>query len=294
MDRVEAILGRSQFDVRLDEALRRLSGERILVTGANGSIGRTLEAVLSPHCDVFVTDMHEMDVTDPGKCLQVLAKTRPGVVFHLAGMKHAPLGEEDPDEAVEVNFRGTRNVLWAADRVLSLPRVVLSSTCKACDPETAYGATKLLAERVTMNAGQTVARFHNVIETSGNVFELWEAQDVKRVAPCERYFISIREAVGLLLWSATLPPARYGLRVGPRRNMFDVAAALYPEMDFVTIPPRRGDRLREPLCAAGERFEDLGHFGGLARIVSPHDPQERDDLAGDDLRESEDRALEAV
>jgi len=291
MNRVEAVLGRPQFDVRLREALRELAGRKVLITGANGSIGRTLGPLLATHCGVFVTDVHEMDVTDPEKCLQMALKWRPHVVFHLAGMKHAPLGEVDPDEAVEVNFRGTRNVLRAFDR----SRVVLASTCKACDPETAYGATKLLAERLTMNAGQTVARFHNVIETSGNVFELWERQDVKRVAPCERYFISIREAVGLLLWSAVLPPARYGLQVGPRRHMFDVAAALYPEMDFVTVPPRRGDRLREPLCAAGERLEDAGvGFEGLARIVSPHDPEAGEHLAVDDLGERVDRALEPV
>ena len=116
--------------------------------------------------------------------------------------------------ALEVNVLGTRNVLAHAPEG---SHVVTASTCKACEPETAYGASKLVAERVTLNAGGSVARFYNVVESSGNVFEIWSELDPSEpleVTPCRRYFISLAEAVSLVVWTAILPPARYGFDPG--------------------------------------------------------------------------------
>lgn len=249
---------------------------RVLVTGAAGSIG---EAVLPrlrerPDTLVFATDVvaadHDLDVTDPDKVRYWVATIRPTHILHLAGAKHAPEGETDPAGTFQVNTVGTANVLAAARGA----KVVLASTCKACDPETAYGASKLIAERMVLNARGVVVRFFNVRETQGNVFRLWESIPVSEPIPytdCWRYFISCADAAELTAAALDLPPGRYTVDPGTEQWMGDVAAALYPGRERIRIPARRGDRRREPFAAASERTERL-HGTRFLRIISPHDP----------------------
>lgn len=275
---IETVLGRSEFELQPEIPAGLMSGEVALITGAAGSVGGALaKALRRAGVETVCTDVDELDVTDPFEVNAVLKEHDPDVIFHLAGMKHAPLGEDDPGEAVRVNYGGTANVL--AWRPRHATRVVLASTCKACNPETAYGASKLLAEKLTLNAGQAVARFHNVVETSGNVFEIWGDapwDEPLAVTPCNRFFISLQEAVALLMWSAVLPPARYGVMVGPLRPMWDVAARLYPGRELRPAPPRRGDRLTEPFIGSHETYDSVFYaeriVDGLMRVRSPHDP----------------------
>ena len=243
----------------------------IVVTGASGSLGSALVARLrAGGHDPVVTDVDSMDVTDEGQVADVLGVCEADVVFHLAGAKHAPAGELDPWNVMLVNAVGTRNVLEHAGGA----RVVLASTCKAADPETAYGASKLIAERMVLNAGGSVARFYNVPETCGNVFELWRslpASDPLPVTPCKRYFQSLESAVNLLLGVVGLPSGRYCVYPGQLRLMADVAAGLYPGRKQRQIPPRRGDRFAEPLHAAHEALFLVSGTISMAQIVSPHD-----------------------
>jgi UDP-N-acetylglucosamine 4,6-dehydratase len=240
----------------------------ILVTGAAGSVGSALCARLGK---CVATDIDTMDVRFAETVRPVMQQVRPDLVYHLAGAKHAPDGEADPWRVAQVNTEGTWNVLRQAELVGA--RVVLASTCKACDPETAYGASKLIAERMVLNAGGWVARFYNVPESCGNVFELWRAlpEDAPLpVTPCTRYFQPLEAAVGLLLAVRGLPSGRYSVDPGLPRRMADVADEVYPGRAQEEIPPRRGDRVAEPLCAAHERMFFVE--SGLVRIVSPHDP----------------------
>ena len=251
----------------MNEELFALQDEHILITGAQGSIGSALAKAL-PHA--VATDKDTMDVTKSHTWLAI-TEMRPTLIFHLAGAKHAPQGEEDPNEAAQINIFGTQNVLWAAEDVGA--RVVTASTCKACNPETAYGATKLIAERMTLNAGGSVARFYNVRESAGNVFEIWRAIPEDEPIPftaCKRRFISIDEAVRLLLWSAVLHSGRYTLSNAVSVEMEDVAEATYPDRPRVQIPRRRGDRAEEPLMAKQERPYST-RAPGIIRVVSPHD-----------------------
>ena len=264
--RLERILGRPERPLPLDEPLERLAGKRILITGARGSIGSALLA----HVDAVATDVDSLDVRDEAAVQAALASANPEVIFHLAAAKSAPDGERDPMSALEINTLGTRNVLAHAPDGC---HVVTASTCKACEPETAYGASKLVAERVTLNAGGSVARFYNVVESSGNVFEIWAQLPPDQpipVTPCRRYFISLAEAVSLVLWTAILPPARYGFDPGSAREMRAVAADLYPDRAVHSIPARRGDRLVEPLAARHEHVEQDAQ-ASLLRIVGAHD-----------------------
>jgi FlaA1/EpsC-like NDP-sugar epimerase len=271
---LERILGRFERPLPLDEPLARLAGKRVLITGAEGSIGAAAAEILRSTAELVTTDKTSgdpaLDVRVESDVKAVLESEQPEVVLHLAAAKSAPEGERDPMSALEVNVIGTRNVLAHAPEGSF---VVTASTCKACAPETAYGASKLVAERVTLNAGGSVARFYNVVESSGNVFEIWEqvpSDEPLLVTPCRRYFISLEEAVSLVIWAMIRPPARYGFDPGDPRDMHDVADALYPGRAIESVPPRRGDRIAEPLAAPHEQVEPDA-IDGLVRIVGAHD-----------------------
>jgi FlaA1/EpsC-like NDP-sugar epimerase len=258
-------------------------GFTVLITGACGSIGCEVQKLLKDTgVKVFATDIEELDVTNKDQVDWWIHRTHPDVVLHLAGAKHAPAGEEHPTDPLEVNAIGTRLVADAA--YANGARLVTASTCKACDPETAYGASKLLAERITLNMGGTVARFHNVVETAGNVFEIWRNtptdQPLMVASACRRYFISLREAAHLAIWCLTQNGGRYCVDPGEPRFMQSIATDLYAERELITIEPRRGDRLIEPLHAQSETAS-VGRYktnpripSGVLRIDSVHDAVE--------------------
>jgi FlaA1/EpsC-like NDP-sugar epimerase len=252
----------------------------ILVTGAAGSVGSALGEQLS---DAWLTDSawhdYHLDVTDRGEVEHWVRSVKPSTIFHLAGAKHAPQGELDPAHVAAVNITGTLNVLRAA--VLVGAKVVMASTCKACDPETAYGASKLIAERAVLNARGVVVRYFNIPESAGNVFRLWESLPLTDPIPwtdCWRFFVSMQESVELTIAASSYPSGRYAPKPGLARHMHDVAMDLYPDRRLVQVPLRRGDRYREPLHARCESVIDLRP--DLMQIVSPHDPISASDVEG--------------
>jgi len=242
----------------------------ILVTGAAGSVGRRLVERLRESEEVYATDI-EVDVSNRLLVRALFEQISPEIVFHLAGAKHAFEGELEPMKATQVNVNGTMNVLEAAKSVGA--KVVFSSTCKACDPETAYGATKLIAERLVLNAGGVVVRFYNIPESDGNVFRLWETipeHDPIPVTDCWRYFISMEQALDLTLAARDLPCGRYVCDPGLSLHMQTVAERLYPRRETIEVPRRRGDRFREPLKA---ECEEIWPYKGApyCEVRSPYD-----------------------
>lgn len=244
---------------------------RILITGAAGSIGTALiPRLLDGGHRVFPTDIDTLDVTQPKiRVRQHVRHIHPDLIYHLAGAKYAPEGETDPGHTTQVNAIGTANIL-----ACGIPTVT-ASTCKACDPETVYGASKLIAERLTLNAGGWVARFYNIRESAGNVFETWAGTPDDQplpVAPCSRFFITMRQAVDLLVDAPQYhPPGRYTVDPGDPVSMNEEAWRLYPTRSQRPIDPRRGDRILEPRHAQAETLEPL--HDGLEQIVSAHDRQ---------------------
>jgi len=250
--------------------MEQYANELVLVTGANGSIGTHVTKLLRDvGCTVLDTDIQTMNVRKWDEVITTFYKYKPTIVLHLAGAKHAPAGEENPMLPVEAHIDGTSNVLNAASAINA--QVVTASTCKACNPETAYGATKLVAERLTLNANQVVARFHNVVETAGNVFQIWENTigPVLVAGECKRYFITLDEAAGLVLFCGLAEHGRYIVNPGKAQKMDEVAARLYPERNLEYISKRRGDRLKEPLIASDECFVD--QYGSVLKVESAHD-----------------------
>ncbi len=248
----------------------------VLITGAAGSVGSALtERLRSFGNHVVETDVAwagsgHLDVTDAEAVRVYLEKYSPDIIYHLAADKHAPSAELDPARSALVGIAGTQSVIAAAGDA----KVVFASTCKAANPETAYGASKLIAERIVLNAGGIVVRFYNVRETSGNVFRLWESIPEPDPIPwtdCWRYFISLEQALALLHRAFALKSGRYAPHPGGLRHMGAVAKELYPDRELVEIPPRRGDRKVEPLWGASETGAVLDARGRVYRITCAHD-----------------------
>lgn len=263
---IEKVLGRKEWTNLLDITADNLS---ILITGASGSIGKRLcERLLG--CDVVATDIvdcvNKLDVTDI-LSIKKYTNKKFDVVINLAGAKHAPLGEQDSFEAMNINTIGTSNLI----KLFPSSKIILTSTCKSCNPETVYGASKLIAERLTLNSGNSVARFFNVIQSSGNVFEIWEQQNIKEVASnCKRYFVSLDEAVGLIIYTMLAPQGRYSVNPMECREMCDIYKAIYGNKEYKLIRPRRGDRLVELKHSTSE-YVEIENEGSILKVNSYHD-----------------------
>jgi UDP-glucose 4-epimerase len=143
---------------------------RVLITGGTGTIGTALRqtksddvclSVLSrcEHRQVpirDVVDCHIGDVADKAAVRRAMGRSDPSVVIHAAAIKHVSTGELDPLAAIRNNVVGTANVVDAAKEVGA--RVLLISTDKAVHPTTAYGASKMLAERIVRDSGRCDSR----------------------------------------------------------------------------------------------------------------------------------------
>lgn len=133
------------------------------------------------------------------------------IVFHAAALKHVPLCEYNPFEAVSTNVQGTQNLIDVA-RDEEIDKFIAISTDKAVNPINTMGATKLLSEKLVLNAPfgdvKTVfscVRFGNVLNTNGSVIPVFEEQ-IKNGGPVTvtsnemtRFFMHIKDAVGLIL-----------------------------------------------------------------------------------------------
>jgi len=221
------------FDRREIEAL--VGGRRVLVTGAGGSIGSELCRQLALHGarQLVMVDINEnelylgarrlaerhpgleihaevADIREPEPLLRLGRHHRPQDVIHAAAHKHVPLMEAAPEEAVKNNVFGTLHVARMA-QLCGAERLVLVSTDKAVRPSSVMGATKRIAELVVRSMGKgsttrmTAVRFGNVLGSAGSVVPIFR-QQIAHGGPvtvthpeCTRYFMTIPEAVGLIL-----------------------------------------------------------------------------------------------
>ncbi len=219
------------------------------------------------------------DVADAERVGACVAKHAPDYIFHAAAYKHVPLMEGHVVEAVRNNIRGTLNVAAAA-AANGCKRFVLISTDKAVRPSSIMGATKRIAERVVLGyrgreghegvrTDFRAVRFGNVLGSDGSVIPLFKKQLAKggplTVTHPEvtRYFMTIPEAVQLVLTAATLPEAQGRismLEMGEPVKIAELArnlirlSGLEPDVDievkFTGLRP--GEKLYEELMGAVE------------------------------------------
>jgi len=238
--KIEDLLRREPVQTDMAEIAGYLSGQRVLVTGAGGSIGSELcrqIAGLNParllllgrgENSIFEIEQELIrdfgiaptaiiaDVKDRDRLEEVFLTERPTVVFHAAAHKHVPLMETSPSEAVKNNVLGTRNVAEVAT-ACGVRKLVYVSTDKAVNPESVMGATKRIGEQIVSGIAQqnpttefAVVRFGNVLGSRGSVVPTMQKQ-IARGGPVTvtdpnmtRYFMTIPEAVQLILQAGAM------------------------------------------------------------------------------------------
>lgn len=234
---IEDLLRRDPVPIRSDDGLH-LRGQRVVITGAGGSIGSELcrqvarrqpaQMILVGHGENSIYLIFQelsarfphlqltpaiADVRDRARLSRIFRAHHPQVVFHAAAHKHVPLMEQNAEEALTNNVGGTRNLLEVAQEE-GVKQFVLISSDKAVNPINVMGATKRIAELLVQDAAQrtgnnyVAVRFGNVLGSRGSVVPLFK-QQIAAGGPVtvthpemERYFMTIPEAVYLVLQAA--------------------------------------------------------------------------------------------
>jgi FlaA1/EpsC-like NDP-sugar epimerase len=298
---LEDLLTRAPVGIDSGRVRDLITGRRVLVTGAGGSIGSELcrqLAGLQPSrlvlYDRYENGLHAIatelsdngmgdalpvigDVTDRGRLDEVLAEHRPEIIFHAAAHKHVPLMEGNPCEAVKNNVTGTRVVAQAAEEH-GVRRVIFISTDKAVRPTSVMGATKRVAELLLQRRAShsrtsfSIVRFGNVLASNGSVVPRFLAQ-IKAGGPLtvthpdmQRYFMLIQEAVQLVLHAAAQDEATpiYALQMGEQVSVLDLARNLIRLSGLV---PDRDIQIVFSGIRPGEKLEE--ELVGDAELAEP-------------------------
>ncbi len=262
------LLGRREIKTDLASIAGYLTGKRVLVTGAGGSIGSELCRQLKPLGPerllmldrdesalhgvqlsiegraLLDGDLELCDIRDENRLREVFDEHRPHVVFHAAALKHLSLLERVPAEALKTNVQATERLLELAVDY-GVERFVNISTDKAADPTSVLGASKRITERLTAHAAERAegeflsVRFGNVLGSRGSVLPLFRAQ-IEAGGPVTvthpdvtRFFMTIEEAVELVIQAGAL--GRGGevlvLDMGEPVEIVEVARRLIAQSD---------------------------------------------------------------
>ena len=261
-----------------------LKNKTILISGGAGSICSVLAKKLLeyPVHSIRILDIDEHALFRLNRTLKddrirlllgsILDKDRVeragqdvDIVIHAAAVKNIEITEFNPIETIDINVQGTVNMIQMA--IKNKPKIFLNiSTDKAVDPTTIYGTTKQIGERLTSWAGHhhvnytkfSTVRFANVMETRGNVFDVWE-NEVKKNQPlsltdkkAERYFFKIDEAIDFVL--KCLPIGKKGEIFVPKMEPYKILdlAKKYSKK-YKLIGLRQGEKLIELLLTETEK-----------------------------------------
>ena len=293
----EDLLPRQEVNLKESSIGESIEGRRVMVTGAGGSIGGEIcRQLLENHVHkLFMLDTNEnelylrerafqsefpdsvittcvADVRSLGRIRRLFSEFRPQDVFHAAAHKHVPLMEAAPDEAVTNNVLGTSNMIRTAHEY-GAQRFVFISTDKAVRPSSVMGVTKRVGEMLVRSIGHnsdtkfSVVRFGNVLGSAGSVVPLFH-QQIAAGGPVtvtdpevRRYFMTIGEAVGLVLQAAYRDFGELCiLDMGEQIRILDLArhmitmAGFVPEKDvpIVFTGLRPGEKLYEQLMTEEE------------------------------------------
>jgi dTDP-glucose 4,6-dehydratase len=297
----EDLMGRRPITTNEEEITQFCIDKRILVTGAGGSIGSEMSRQISRYNprELFLLDRDESalhkvqlsldgsghlmssnlilaDIRDSDRMNQIIANYKPEIIFHSAALKHLPLLERHPEEAFKTNILGTINVLQAAINN-GVKNFVNISTDKAADPISILGKSKLITEQLTAAAPAisdrnfVSVRFGNVLGSRGSVVETFRFQ-IEKGGPVtvtdkavSRYFMTIREAVHLVLQAAVI--GSHGetliLDMGSPVRIYDLAKQMIDrsgrKINIEITGLRPGEKMDEILISSNERPEPTSH-----------------------------------
>ena len=337
---IEDLLERPPVHTDLEQIRHHLHGRAVLVTGGGGSIGSELcrqVAALEPRRLVIVerseSSLHDLllelektfpalplhasisSINDFRGLLSLMRESEVEVVFHAAAYKHVPLMEAAPIESAYNNIVGTYNVAKAA-AAAGVKRLLMISSDKAVNPTNVMGATKRIAEMVVRSydgrAGtrSMTVRFGNVLGSAGSVIPIFKRQ-IAEGGPVtvthpqmERYFMTIPEAVQLILQAACLGDGGevFVLDMGRPVKILHLAEKLitlsgkrpYEEIEIRFTQVRPGEKLFEELFESGEKRLPTAHPRIIKAVSTPVDPRlmEREiDEIGKLIRRRDERGL---
>jgi FlaA1/EpsC-like NDP-sugar epimerase len=238
---IEDLLGRDRVVLEAQRIKDLMKDKVVMVTGAGGSIGSELcrqiagyypaRLLLVERCEVQIFQIEQelletgcgsmliplvADIRDERRMRGIFERFKPAIVFHAAAHKHVPMMEHQPFEAFQNNTMGTK-CLANLSVEFKVERFVLISTDKAINPTNVMGATKRLAELYVqalqrqngMSTSFIAVRFGNVLGSSGSVIPTFKKQ-ISAGGPVTvthpdvtRYFMTVKEAAGLVLQGAT-------------------------------------------------------------------------------------------
>ncbi len=294
---IEDVLGRKQ-KVHNPDVLKEIKNKTILVTGAGGSIGGelcrqlsllnakliillesneyALYKISSGLSGKFITKL--ADVRDYTKMEEIIKEFKPDIIFHAAALKHITFVEDDPIEALKTNFQATVKICELS-KLYKVSKMVFISTDKAVYPSNIMGASKRLCEKYiqrisnsSKNTAFSIVRFGNVLGSTGSVVPLFE-QQIKNGGPITitdpsvtRYFMTIREAVELVLISSQLKNNENGgifiLEMGDSVLIKDLAKRMIAlsgknesEIKIVYTGLRKGEKISEKLFFKKEKVK---------------------------------------
>ena len=235
---IEDLLGRAETRFDKTELTKLIQNKTILITGAGGTIGSELAnqiADMSPH-KIVLSDYSEyalwnitdkisakfsnekilsilLDIRDKNSVEKAFRENKPDIVLHAAALKHVPICEQHPADAIKTNILGTKII---AENAIQFKTKIMAiiSTDKAVDPTNFMGASKRAAEiyiqnldREKSNTNFITVRFGNVLGSTGSVVPVFQNQ-ILRGGPIKvthkdttRFFMSVKEAVELVLIS---------------------------------------------------------------------------------------------
>lgn len=309
------VLGRNQIDTDIASIADYIEGKRVLVTGAGGSIGSELcrqihrfspaelmmldrdesalhavQLSITGHGLLDSDDVILNDIRDIEALREIFLARRPEVVFHAAALKHLPMLEQFPAEAVKTNVLGTRNVLQVS-REVGVERFVNISTDKAANPASVLGYSKRIAEKITADVAKEAlvdgggtylsVRFGNVLGSRGSVLTAFASQiaaggPVTVTDPeVTRYFMTIVEACQLTVQAAAIgePGEALVLDMGEPVKILDVATQLIKQsgrsirITFTGL--RDGEKLHEELFADDEPQDQRPRHPAVSHVPVP-------------------------
>jgi len=317
---IEDLLRRDPITLDTEAIRQALDKKVVLITGAGGSIGSELArrvAELRPGRLILLgrgetslwevqrqllrlfpaqnVEMALCDIRNAVRLRQVFQKWRPAVVLHAAAHKHVPFLEANPEEAIENNIFGTRNVIEAA-RACGTGIMVNVSTDKAVNPVNMLGVSKaigeiLVAQAAAANPGSKFVsvRFGNVLGSRGSVVPVFREQ-IRCGGPLTitdpgmvRFFMTIPEAAQLVLQAGILGDSGriYALDMGEPVHILDLAEEMVRlsgfspgvDMDIQFTGVRPGEKLVEELFTGGKVRRTGVHpkvFEAEERVISPN------------------------
>ncbi|MEN3011757.1 MAG: nucleoside-diphosphate sugar epimerase/dehydratase [Dictyoglomus thermophilum] len=302
--KIEDLLERDVINLDSERIGEYLRGKKVLVTGAGGSIGseicrqvasykpRKLILLGRGENSIFNIELelksiypkldiksYIADIRDRDRIFYIFSVEKPDIVFHTAAHKHVPLMEENPDEAVFNNVFGTIN-LMDASKEYGVSKFIFISTDKAVYPSNIMGATKRVGEILIKyynshsKTEYIAVRFGNVLGSRGSVLEVFRKQ-LEKGGPItvthedmERYFMTIPEAVGLVLQAGAIGRSGdlFVLDMGKpikiidlARNFIELSGYSLDDIEIKITGLRPGEKLKEDLWEKEEVVERTEH-----------------------------------